>query len=181
MSDHSNKPIVLGPPSLEESQAGDPRDRRTGVRVPFTADAEVRESASQACVNGRCSDIGLGGCYVDTLSAFAIGAAVRVRIEHEGSKFEAAAVVTYSHVAMGMGMAFTEIQPDDRKVLRRWIVKLGGEIPPEPSPPGGKPGVTEAAEEPGEEENLRLALSELISLLVRKGVLSEQQGVHLLR
>ena len=177
MSERSDNPIVFPAPLNEETQTRGGPERRVQVRYPFTAAAEVHELRSQTRVTGRCSDLSPGGCYVDTLSPFAAGSAVRVRIERESREFEAAAVVTYAHISMGMGLAFTEIKREHQDVLRSWIADLSGEQPPEPV-------VSITERETGaieENASMRLALNELVTLLVRKKIITENEGTALLR
>src|ERR1700674_2086468 len=133
MSERPDKPIAFPAPLTRESEERGGPERRRQVRYPFTAAAEVCEVRSQTRVAGRCSDLGTGGCYVDTLSPLAVGSAVRIRIERDLREFEAAAVVTYAHVSMGMGLAFTEIKREHKDVLRSWIADLSGEQTPEPA------------------------------------------------
>ena len=126
-------------------------------------------------VNGRCSDLSAGGCYIDTLTPLAVGAKVKVRIEHESRIFEAAAMVVYAHIPTGMGVTFTEIEPEYREVLRSWIASLGsGETFEDAFLPG--PGVKSS-----EEGNVRIVLQELIGLLARKGVLTDEEAERFLR
>ena len=106
------------------------RNAGPGFDSPLRRPAEVDEVRSEARVTGRCSDLGPGGCYVDTLSPFAVGSAVRIRIERDMSEFDAAAIVAYAHVSMGMGLAFTAIKDDYQGVLRSWIAELSGEQSP---------------------------------------------------
>jgi hypothetical protein len=177
MSERSDMPIVLPAPLPEESAKGGGPERRAQVRFPFTAAAEVYELRSQTRVRGRCSDLSPGGCYVDTLIPFEVGAVVRVHIARDSREFEAAAVVTYAHVQMGMGLAFTEITRERQDVLRSWIAELSGKQPPEPavSTSGPESGAMDA------HANMRLVLNELIYLLVRKKIITEIEGAGLLR
>ena len=177
MPERSDMPIMFPAPLPEESAKTSGPERREQARFPFTAAAEVYELRSQTRVTGRCSDLGSGGCYVDTLIPFTVGAVVRVRIVRDSREFEAAAVVTYAHVQMGMGLMFTEIKREHHNVLRSWIADLSGEPPPEPAPSTTAPetGATEA------NANMRFVLSELIALLVRKKIITEIVGAGLLR
>ncbi len=170
-------PIVLPAPLPEEQAKGAVPERRMQVRFPITAAAEVIDLRSQTRVNGRCSDLGSGGCYVDTLAPFSAGTAVRVRIACDSREFEAAAVVTYAHVSMGMGLAFTQIKRDYQDVLRSWIADLRGEPPPEPA--ASTAGPETAAIEAN--TNIQLLLNELITLLIRKKLITENEGAALLR
>jgi hypothetical protein len=177
MSDRSDMPIVLPAPLPEEQvKVGGP-ERRTQVRFPLAASAQVTDLRSQTRLNGRCSDLSSGGCYVDTLSPLTVGTLVSVHIAHDSREFEAAAVVTYAHVSMGMGLAFTEIKRESQEVLRSWIAKLSGQHPSEPA-------VSMSAEEIGGIEanaNVRFVLNELITLLVQKKIITEEEGAGLLR
>jgi hypothetical protein len=177
MSERSDTPIVFPAPLPEEPAKISGPERRAQGRFPFTAAAEVNELRSQTRVAGRCSDLGPGGCYVDTLSPFAVGAVVRVRLERDQREFEAAAIVTYAHVSMGMGLAFTGIKREHQDVLRSWIADLSGEQPPEPVASTTEPE-TAAIDL---NANMRLVLNELIYLLVRKKIITENEGAELLR
>ena len=75
---------------------------------------------------------------------------------------------------MGMGLAFTEIKREHQAVLRSWIAELSGEQAPEPAA-----SATETEPEAGAIEanaNMRLVLNELINLLVRKKIITENEG-----
>src|SRR5258708_32671117 len=104
MSERSDMPIVIPPPLAEESPKNGGTENRAQTRFPFTAAAEVYELRTQTRVTGRCSDLSSGGCYVDTLSPFAAGALVRVRMETNKREFEAGAGVAFANRAMGMGL-----------------------------------------------------------------------------
>jgi hypothetical protein len=177
MSDRPDMPILLPSPAPEESPARGWSETRAQARFAFTSAIEVCELRSQTRITGRCSDLSFGGCYVDTLSPFAVGAVVKVRMDHDKREFESAAVVAYVHVSMGMGLAFTEMKREHQKVLRSWIAELSGEQPPQPelSAPAEEPAGIDA------NANMRLVMNELIYLLVRKKIITENEGADLLR
>jgi hypothetical protein len=178
MSEYSDKPLILvpGPSSVPTGEIVHP-ERRASLRFPFTAAAEVFDILSQARIVGRTSDIGFGGCYIDTLSPFAKGSIVRVRLEQELHEFEALAVVTYANAPMGMGLAFSEIKPEYQAVLKTWMAKLSGEELPasEVFNPGLDSGVMATI------DNLRLVLKELVHIMVRKKIISENEGASIMR
>lgn len=178
MPERSDKsPIKVPGPVPGASGTTSVQERRTTPRFHFTAAAEVFDIGSQARLVGRSSDLGLGGCYIDTISPFAADTAVRVRLERGLHQFEARAVVKYTHQSMGMGLVFTEIKPEHQAVLRKWIAELGGEQSPESEVLATNPesGMAPAI------GNLRQILNELIDLLIRKKVISEREGAGLLR
>ena len=122
MSKYSENPQTLWPGTAPKETSNEPApERRTVQRFPFTASAEVIDLRSKARVTGRSSDLGLGGCYIDTLAPFAVGAAVRVRLERGLLNFEAEGTVTYALVSLGMGLSFSDFEPKDHAVLEKWI------------------------------------------------------------
>jgi hypothetical protein len=153
-------------------------ERRRNLRFPFTASIETVEVKSGTRINGRTSDLGLGGCYVDTLSPFPPGSAVSIKIIRDKESFQANAKVVYSLVGMGMGLAFVAADPEQVKVFRRWILELSGQQPPVLS--ASEKGQADAAVASGDNE-LQYVLSELIIALMRKGVLDKADGNAMLR
>ena len=101
-----------------------PAKKRAVRRCQLVASAEVMERDSQTQLSARVSEIGLGGCYVDTLSPFPDGTLVHVRIIRDGGAFECEAKVVYVHQSFGMGIAFTNIAVDQRRLLENWIADL---------------------------------------------------------
>ena len=153
-------------------------ERRGHVRYPFTAAADVIEVGSNARMSARSSDLGCGGCFIDTISPFPVGTSVALRLTHERKAFEAQGRVVYAQQGMGMGVAFTSVGPDQLWTLERWLGKLSGQSSPELTE-------EEAAERavPGAGGNAEPAfvLNELIIALMRKRVLSESEGKQLLQ
>jgi hypothetical protein len=178
MSKISDKPLILVPgPKPVKSETGEGVERRRIDRYPFTAAAEIVDLRSQTRVSGRSSDLGLGGCYIDILSPFGLGSAVRVRLEREENVFEAMATVTYAQVSMGMGLAFTEVKPEYQSVLRAWVAELCGEALPELDGAAAGPEYATLSTV----LNLQQVLNELVSLMVRKKFISDTEGAALLR
>ena len=107
----TNKPL----PSVK------PRSVR---RCPFVASAEVTELRSGALLSARNSELGLGGCYVDALNPFPKGTLVGLRILRDQGVFETKAKVVYCDPRFGMGLAFTEMTPDQRSLLETWLAEI---------------------------------------------------------
>jgi hypothetical protein len=173
MGESSDKAVVL-PGSDPEKQS--PQERRRALRYPCAAAAEVYDLQSQTRLTGRCSDVSLGGCYVDTLAPLAVGSQVRVRIQRDLVEFEAEAVVSYAHVSMGMGLAFSKMKPEHQAVLRSWIAELsGGQVTGEATPPAGPAGDAQA-----EIDHLRQVLTDVIQLMIRKKILAADEAARIL-
>jgi len=147
--------------------------QRAHPRYQFTATAEALDAQHRLRMNARTSDLGKGGCYVDTFSPFPMKTGVNLRITKEKVSFEAEATVVYSKIGMGMGLAFTSIDPKQMGVLEKWLGELSGsptsELTVIQAHPTG-PSNGGIAKEPG------YVLNDLIVALMRKGMLSEEEG-----
>ncbi len=109
-----------------------PAKRRSVRRCPLVASAEVTElgSGSGAKLSARISELGLGGCYIDTLNPFPEGTVVQLRILRDDGVFEAKAKVVYTDRRFGMGLAFIEMTPNQRSILENWLTELVTQLRP---------------------------------------------------
>ncbi len=105
-----------------------PTKQRSVRRCPLVASVEVTELGSGALLSARTSEISLGGCYVDTLNSFPEGTLVGLRILRDQGVFETKAKVVYCDPAFGMGLAFTEMTPDQRSLLEAWIAEIVSQL-----------------------------------------------------
>ena len=179
---------------------GGGKERRAEPRYPVAAMAEATDLRTNTRVTGRISDIGNGGCYFEVMSPFAMGAELKVKITRNDLTLTASAKVMYSTGGMGMGLIFTKVEPDQRQLLHRWVGELSGSgVSPltelaHHAGPAAAPavGVAEsgaelqhepagAAERTGMNEEPRVVLNELITLLMRNRVLTDTEGKNLLR
>jgi len=158
--------------SVEES------DRRTGDRHMLTASAEVVELGSGARFSTRTTDLGPGGCFIDTTNPFPVGSKVRVALKRGKNEFHTAGIVVYSQNGLGMGISFGELDPEQRKALNLWLGEPVGEAHDhhETSPPS----VARHAD-PGHDLNSdRATLVRLVRLMITKGILTEAEGSSVL-
>jgi hypothetical protein len=107
-----------------------PAKRRSVLRCTLVASAEVTELLSGAVLSARISEVGLGGCYVDALNPFPEGTLVGLRILRDQGVFETKARVVYCDSRFGMGLAFTEMTPDQRSILEAWLTEIVGQLRP---------------------------------------------------
>ncbi len=98
-------------------------ERRGATRYNFGAIAEVIDLDERDALVSLTRDPGLLGCFVKTASPYPPppGTRVRVRIIHSGAEFVAVGNVTANVTPTGMGIAFTQIQPNDRAILETWL------------------------------------------------------------
>jgi PilZ domain len=97
---------------------------RAVKRCPFVASADVVEVGTGTKLSARTSEIGVGGCYVDALNAFAVGTAVAIKIVRDQGAFHAKAKVVYSDPSFGMGLAFEALDPEQRTTLENWVAEI---------------------------------------------------------
>lgn len=97
------------------------KERRRAARFPFIAAAELVDENSGSRMSTRISDLSVVGCYVDTINPFPDGTPVQVKIFANALSFEAPAKVVYSHLHLGMGLSFREVQPNFQNVLQAWL------------------------------------------------------------
>lgn len=165
-------------PASSKSAAGSD-ERRGSNRHPFIAAADVVDVASGTRFSTRTTDLGPGGCFVDTLTPFDAGVKVRVSIREAQTRFEANGLVVYSQAGLGMGIAFDPLRPDQLKALAAW---LGEEVDHhqqqveayEPVSYGHEPPVAQRAGLPHGLD--REAFLRLIKALIAKGILTEAEA-----
>jgi hypothetical protein len=100
------------------------KERRTTLRVPFVAHAEISEPGSAVSIIARVSDISTDGCYIDLRSALPQGTSVQVRIRTATEIFEALATVGYTHQHLGMGLVFNKVNFESQAILQKWIASV---------------------------------------------------------
>ena len=150
-----------------------PAERRQYARYPFTGTVEAFEPESQTRIQGRAADLSEGGCYVDTMSPFPAQTRVKVRITREKRSFESQATVAYSVAGMGMGLHFEAPDAQQLVTLKNWLDELSGEAMAETR--------IEEKEDSPRETDRGSVLNELVSELMRKGVLAEGIGRGMLQ
>jgi PilZ domain-containing protein len=92
-------------------------------RYLFVAPIELTDTQSEIKVQGRTSNLSMFGCRVETHNPFPAGAKVRVKITHRSTNFVALGRVAYT-TSSGMGIAFTQIEPNDQPILEKWVEGL---------------------------------------------------------
>ncbi len=152
-------------------------DRRQFERHNFSATAEVTDMVSGTRLSTRAADLSPTGCYLDSLNPFTVGSKVRLRIVWDGAELVCTAIVRDSQPGMGMGVAFTDLDPAPKAVIERWIRKMGSyrpaDVPPSPLSDIARPG------SPTDRRDDLAA--RLIDLLLKKGLLSSNEVASLLR
>ena len=152
-------------------------ERRNADRHTFTASAEVVELSSGARFSTRTTDLGPGGCFVDTMLPFPVGAKVRVTVRKGQSNLETGGVVVYSQAGLGMGIAFDTMEPHQREALDTWLTELTGTRHSSLALSGLSPSKDPASVQ---SPQAMAAVTRLARLLITKGILTEAEGSSVL-
>ncbi|MGA2483794.1 MAG: PilZ domain-containing protein [Candidatus Acidiferrales bacterium] len=158
-------------------------ERRRWPRYAIMATARVIEPLSMAKVEGRCTDLGAGGCYVDSINSFPLGTKVRLSVWQGNRRFESLACVVYSLRGMGMGLVFTQMEPAERATIETWVRELSCGLESEPghSELTTVPSAHAPQAPQSEASSERAVLMHLIDLLARKCYVTPQEAESLLR
>jgi len=149
-------------------------ERRKYKRHTVSVDSQVEDLQSQAVINGRMTDLCMGGCYVDSMMGFPLGSEVIVRLRRQDLTFEAEARVVYAKEGLGMGMAFHQIGTADLEFLTHWIDELSNDLPRTRK-------TQKIAPLNPEDESSASPLQQLITMLLHKGALNQAEYEQLLR
>ena len=93
-------------------------------RYLFVATIELTDTQSEAKIQARTSDLSMYGCRVETNTPFPTGAKVRIRIAHRSANFLSLGRVSHTTSDGGMGIAFTQIEPNNQLILEKWVEEL---------------------------------------------------------
>jgi PilZ domain len=150
-------------------------ERRGADRHIFTASAEVVDMATGARFSTRTTDLGPGGCFVDTLSPLPVGSEVHVSVRKGQTHFRCEGTVVYSQDGLGMGIGFESLDATQQQHLQTWLNELtGGRYIPAVDLRREKRAPKLGS---GSEHALMVRL---IQLLIGKGLLTEAEGQSVL-
>ena len=141
------------------------------MRVPFSAVAEIQAIDSDARLRGRTINLSRAGCFIDTLdpSPIETGSIVRVIIKREKLAFRTEAEVLHSQPGRGIGLLFTIIEPEQLRILEKWVPKEADELK------------SQLRRDRSVDPLARDVLEELIVMLGQTAVLSTSDALTLLR
>jgi hypothetical protein len=149
-------------------------ERRNSIRYQITVSAEVIELKSGTRFSTRTTDLGPGGCFVDTLMPLPVGSNISVRLHKDNMAFEATGTVTFSQAGLGMGLAFAEMAPEKRMAFDAWLSELTTVAPVSFETHRSAPRASN-----GRDKSSALT-QRLIRLLVKRNLLTEAEAKALL-
>lgn len=99
-------------------------ERPRARRYSLVARIELTDVQSETRFTEQTSNVSLFGCHVDSEKHLPAGTRVRVRIVRMGANFVAQGKVVYALSNAGIGVVFTEIDPNRQFILEKWIAQL---------------------------------------------------------
>jgi hypothetical protein len=101
------------------------REQRKHPRFRCTGGVTATVSGGESRIWGRLSVIGLGGCYIETMSPFKPNIPLKLLIGAHGVELRLEGKVVYSQPATGMGIMFTNMDEDNARQLRKLLGAVG--------------------------------------------------------
>jgi len=94
-------------------------ERRIDKRVPFIQEVEIVGMGTR-----RCSDLSVGGMYLETIAPYTPGEALPLRLklqESDPRPIEVQSRVLYVHPGIGVGLGFVDLKSEDRKRIEKMV------------------------------------------------------------
>ena len=118
-------PGVALPSSHEGAPAG--KERRRSVRYRCSGSVEFRSEGSDARLWGTLTDLSLHGCYVEMSTTFPVETRVDLTLESMGIRMRVLGTVRVSYPFLGMGIMFTNTDPEQQIQLGQVLSALAGQ------------------------------------------------------
>jgi hypothetical protein len=176
MPDQPEKIEFLRGSASQESTQAATQERRSGLRHAFVVTAEAEELATATKLPARISDLSAYGCYLDTLNPFSSGTRIRIHFKKGNETFQLVGVVVYSHEGMGMGVSFTAVNPGAQEAIQKWLTETEDGRPFQTRTNSEQDPLLEPINDRGSAEQIE----RLVRVLVKKGVLTQEEAQILL-
>jgi len=95
-------------------------NRREYARIKVSVPFEIQTDASLAPIRGATTDLSLGGCYIESIFPFPIGANLDIKLSIQSTVLISAIVVTCDP-QVGNGIRFNTMLAEDREALAAFL------------------------------------------------------------
>lgn len=102
-----------------------------GLRFSFNAEAEVVAANAPGRISARMTELSFRGCFLELSATLKVQQRLHVKIFHAGLQVEVIGHVLYLR-PNGVGLLFSDIPGQCRKVLQAWILSAMDEGAPNP-------------------------------------------------
>jgi len=96
-------------------------DRRRTERYSAALGVQLSDERSGAAMQTTTVDIGIGGCYVETLFPPPVGLRMQVVLWLGSTKLLAKGVIRTSYPGVGMGIEFVDLSWEETERLYRFL------------------------------------------------------------
>ncbi len=131
---------VLARPPAPGSVTTQAVNRRRRQRHKISFHLELRDERTNVPLRVTATDISGNGCYIETLTPFAIGTSLKVQFWIEDERINSTAIVRTCDPAVGMGIEFVGLTPVLQERFQQLLDKLD---PVGISGPAHSPSATE--------------------------------------
>ena len=97
---------------------------RRPPRHALEVDVVVTDVQSGIHISERTKDLNPYGCGMSTATPFSTGTMVKLKVTYGREEITAFGKVIYGRRDIGMGIAFTTVEPEDQRLLETWIAEL---------------------------------------------------------
>jgi hypothetical protein len=115
---------LLTQSSLSGGDMGPGANRRRRQRHKVGFPLELRDERNNVPLRINATDISGSGCYIETLTPFAIGTTLQVEFWMEQERINTTAIVRTSDPAVGMGLEFVGLDPEVQERFQHLLDKL---------------------------------------------------------
>jgi hypothetical protein len=148
-------PEPASTPAIDTSKKG--AERRRYPRYKCEGSAEIRTDGSSVRTWATFSEVSLGGCYLEMMTTYPVDTELDLKLQFRGFEVRSWATVRITYPFLGMGIAFTDMAPEERQKLEAMIQTLVGPGPETDSPPtatGASPATPQTAAASANSSNL---------------------------
>ena len=98
---------------------GGRHERRQHKRIPFISEVKVHAVGSL-----RCSDLSVGGMFLETIQPYPVGSMIELRFklnESDEYPIDVQGRVVYQYPGIGVGICFLNLRLEDRQKIETFI------------------------------------------------------------
>ena len=147
------------------------QDRRESTRLRCSGSAEFRARGDSAHMWATLTDISLRGCYLEMNNTFPVNTKVDLVLKSCGVCIEVAGSVRTSYPALGMGIGFVNVKPEQQSRINKLLAALGGQS----AFFRGAPERQQAAQQPSSPSHPQTLLEEMTDFFRKHPVLSREE------
>lgn len=99
-------------------------EKRRSPRYPCEGSVQMQEDECSVYTWASFTDISLHGCYVEAQATYPMGTVLHLKLEAKDLRVETKGTVRVTYPYLGMGIAFTEMTPENEARLRELLASI---------------------------------------------------------